>query len=49
MAEGAAAAALAAAVKERLNLKGLRVGIVFSGGNVDASVFAQVLSRGFTS
>ena len=49
VAEGAAASALAATIKERSNLKGLRVGIVFSGGNVDASVFAQVLSGGFTS
>ena len=41
VAEGAAAAALAAAIQESANLKGKRVGIVLTGGNVDASVFAE--------
>jgi threonine dehydratase len=43
VAEGAGAAGLAAAVKERSALKGKRLGIVLSGGNVDHDVFARVL------
>jgi threonine dehydratase len=42
--EGAAAAALAGALKENPRNRGRRVGIVFTGSNVDASVFAKVLS-----
>jgi len=42
-AEGAGASAFAAALKERESLKGKRVGIVLSGGNVDRDVFAKVL------
>ena len=49
VAEGAAGAALAAAIQERSHLKGKRVGVVLSGGNVDASVFAQVLVGGFAA
>jgi threonine dehydratase len=41
--EGAGAAGLAAALKERQSLKGKRVGLVISGGNVDHDVFAKVL------
>jgi threonine dehydratase len=41
--EGAGAAALAAALKEKDSLKGKRVGVVASGGNVDCDVFAKVL------
>ena len=41
--EGAGAAALAAAMKDVAMLKGKRVGLVASGGNVDADVFASVL------
>lgn len=41
--EGAGAAGLAAAMKERQSLKGKRVGLVISGGNVDHEVFAKVL------
>ena len=43
VAEGAGAAALAAALKERESLKGKRVGLVLSGGNVDREVLAKVL------
>lgn len=44
VAEGAGAAALAAALQERKQLKGQCVGLALSGGNVDASVFAGVLA-----
>ena len=44
LAEGAAAAALAGAMKEKDALRGLKIGVVLTGGNVDAEVFAQVLS-----
>jgi threonine dehydratase len=44
VAEGAGAAALAAALQERALLKGQVVGTTLCGGNVDASVFAQVIS-----
>jgi threonine dehydratase len=47
LAEGAAAAALAGAMKERSLLHGKRIGIVLTGGNVDATVFAQVLAGEF--
>lgn len=43
--EGAGAAALAALMQERENLKGRRVGAVLSGGNVDREVFARVLGN----
>jgi threonine dehydratase len=43
VAEGAGAAGLAAALKEKNTLKGKRVGLVLSGGNVDHDVFARVL------
>jgi threonine dehydratase len=42
--EGAGAASLAAAVKESPALKGKRVAVVATGGNVDHDVFARVLS-----
>lgn len=44
VAEGAAALALAAALQERASLAGRRVGLAFTGGNIDAAVFARVLS-----
>jgi threonine dehydratase len=44
VAEGAGAASFAAAMKERASLKGQCVGITLCGGNVDADVFAKVLS-----
>jgi threonine dehydratase len=41
--EGAGAASLAAAIKEKELLRGKRVGLVATGGNVDHDVFASVL------
>jgi len=43
VAEGAGAAALAAALKEKAALAGRRIAAVVSGGNVDHQVFGQVL------
>ncbi|MGA7246095.1 MAG: threonine dehydratase [Terracidiphilus sp.] len=43
VAEGAAAAALAGAMQELEANRGKRIGIVLTGGNVDANVFARVL------
>ncbi|MFT3812524.1 MAG: threonine dehydratase [Acidovorax sp.] len=43
VAEGAGAAALAAALQEKEQLKGCSVGAALTGGNVDAPVLAQVL------
>jgi threonine dehydratase len=39
LAEGAGAAALAAALQEKQKLKGKRVGLVLSGGNIDFDLF----------
>ncbi len=44
VAEGAGAAPLAAALKERALNAGKRIALVLSGGNVDREVFARVLS-----
>jgi threonine dehydratase len=44
VAEGAGAAAFAAAMQERKSLTGQTVGVALSGGNVDRSMFAEVLS-----
>jgi threonine dehydratase len=43
IAEGAGAAALAALMKEREEMQGKPVGVILSGGNIDATKFAQVL------
>ena len=43
VAEGAGAAPLAAALRERDAVRGKRVALVLSGGNVDASLYRQVL------
>jgi threonine dehydratase len=43
VAEGAAAAALAGALKERHEHTGKRIGVVCTGGNVDSEVYADVL------
>ena len=43
IAEGAGAASLAALLKQRSAIRGKRVAIVLSGGNIDMSVFARVL------
>ena len=47
LAEGAGAAPLAALLKERGRYAGKRAGLVLSGGNIDMTMFAQVL-RGDT-
>ncbi|MDR3409915.1 MAG: threonine dehydratase [Formivibrio sp.] len=44
VAEGAGAAALAAALQEQAGNIGRKIGIVLSGGNMDAAPFARVLS-----
>lgn len=44
VAEGAAAAGLAAVLQERDRNAGRRVGTIFTGGNVDAQVFARILA-----
>jgi threonine dehydratase len=44
VAEGAGAAPLAAALQERERLHGRKVAVVISGGNIDRSLFGQVLS-----
>lgn len=46
VAEGAAAAALAAILQDRAALVGRRVGVVFTGGNIDAPTFARILGAG---
>lgn len=45
LAEGASAAALAAALQMRPELKGRKVGLPHTGGNVDAELFRQVLQQ----
>jgi threonine dehydratase len=44
--EGAGAAGLAAVVANRERFKGKRVGIVISGGNIDARLLSAILMRG---
>jgi threonine dehydratase len=44
VAEGAGAAALAAAIRQRDRFPGRAVGVVVTGGNVDRDVFARVLA-----
>jgi threonine dehydratase len=46
VAEGAAGAGLAAILRDRDSVAGKRVGVVFTGGNVDAPVFTRVLAAG---
>ncbi|MCU6432833.1 threonine dehydratase [Undibacterium sp. Jales W-56] len=43
VAEGAGAAALAAVMRDKDKLRGLKVGVPLCGGNVDHEVFAEVL------
>ncbi|MDE2148334.1 MAG: threonine dehydratase [Gammaproteobacteria bacterium] len=45
VAEGAGAAALAAVLQEKNRLKGRKVGIVLSGGNIDSNALAQILAE----
>ncbi|MDA0821053.1 MAG: threonine dehydratase [Proteobacteria bacterium] len=44
VAEGAGAASLAALLQERDRMRGRSVGVILSGGNVDADIFGQVLA-----
>jgi threonine dehydratase len=44
VAEGAAAAPLAAALKERARLAGRKIGLVCSGGNIDRDLYARILA-----
>ena len=46
LAEGAGAAALAAALREKATLGGRRVGLILSGGNIDREVYLRVLAGG---
>ena len=46
IAEGAGAAPLAALLKERETMRGRKVGLILSGGNVDLAVFRQVIAGG---
>jgi threonine dehydratase len=41
LAEGAGAAALAAALQEKAKLRGKRVGLILSGGNIDFDLFRR--------
>lgn len=45
VAEGAAAAPLAALLKEREAMQGKRIGLVFSGGNIDRNLFARTIAE----
>jgi threonine dehydratase len=44
VAEGAGAAALAAAIRDRARHAGRSVGVALTGGNVDSALFARVLA-----
>jgi len=44
VAEGAGAASLAALMQEKESVRGQKVAIVLTGGNVDSEVFADVIS-----
>jgi len=45
IAEGAGAATFAAALKERARLRGKKVAVVQSGGNIDRPLFAEILAE----
>ena len=45
VAEGAGAAPLAAALQERDRLRGKRVAVIQSGGNIDRNLFAEILAE----
>jgi threonine dehydratase len=45
VAEGAGAAPLAALLRERDRMRGKKVGLILSGGNVDREIFASVLAE----
>jgi threonine dehydratase len=44
LAEGAGAAGLAALMQERERMRGKRVGLILSGGNIDMSSFADIIA-----
>jgi threonine dehydratase len=44
VAEGAGAAALTGALKEKDLNRGRRIGVVLTGGNVDAQIYKRVLA-----
>ena len=44
IAEGAGAAPLAALLQERERMRGKRVGVILSGGNIDMPKFAAILN-----
>jgi threonine dehydratase len=44
LAEGAGAASLAAALQQKDQLSGRRIGLMLTGGNVDSTVFASILT-----
>ncbi len=44
LAEGAGAASLAALMQEKQQMKGKKVGLILSGGNIDSRWFGQILS-----
>lgn len=46
VAEGAGAVGLAAMLHRRLDLSGRRVVVILSGGNIDVTLMARILSRG---
>ena len=46
VAEGSGAAALAAALQEQSLIRGKRISLVLSGGNVDGRIFSRVLGNG---
>ncbi len=49
LAEGACAAALAALLNEKDRMRGKRVGIILSGGNVDMPLYARILTGGLST
>ena len=46
LAEGAGAAALAAVVQSKVNLRGRRTVALISGGNIDVTLLAKIIERG---
>jgi threonine dehydratase len=46
VAEGAGAAGVAAAVQDKLNLRGKRVAVVVCGGNIDVTLVSRIIERG---
>jgi threonine dehydratase len=46
VAEGAGAVGLAALVQGRLELRGKRVAVIVSGGNIDVNLVARIIERG---